>query len=197
MAGPDFLPFPELVAQIAALCAKGASGTVLLVSDDNRMGQVHLHGGQIVFVLCRGRRGRDALGIMRTMRNARLSFDAAAPGNADGSGLPTGAILAYLDGSSDHLPEAGGGGGSGAGSVPAARAAVSEGEFLTPAVRSLLQAAMLRYIGPMAEIVCDEHFDSAPDLRALALALAGEIPGKDQAAKFKAEVAKALSLDSL
>ena len=200
MATSEFLPFAELVRQIAALCGQGKSGTVLLVSDDNRMAQVHLHQGQIVFVMCRGRRGRDALGIMRTMQNARLSIDGLAAVSSDGAGLPTDSILAYLSGDIEQLPEpgasgqvsGGGSGGGGGGAAPQAQAA--QVDLLTPAVRATLQAAMLRYIGPMAEIVCSEHFDSAPDLRALITALAAEIPGKDGAAKFTAEAAKAFGI---
>ncbi len=192
MATSDFLPFPELVRQIAALCGQGKSGTVLLVSDDNRMAQVHLHQGQIVFVMCRGRRGRDALGIMRTMQNARLSIDGLAAVNSDGAGLPTDSILAYLSGATEQLPEPGASGQPGGAASPQAQAAAVD--FLTPAVRATLQAAMLRYIGPMAEIVCGEHFDSAPDLRALVTALAAEIPGKEPGARFTAEASKALGI---
>ena len=193
MVTPDFIAFPDLVAQIATLCAQGATGTVLLVSDDNRMAQVHLHAGQIVFVLCRGRRGRDALGIMRTMRRARLSVDAAAAVSGDGAALPTATILAYLGGALDHLPDAP------AGSIrPAGNAAsAAPPDFLTAKLRLACQQAVTRYIGPMAEIVCAEHFDSAPDARALAIALAAEIPGREQAARFRAEIAQTLALDDV
>lgn len=189
----DFLPFADLVSQIAALCQQGKSGTVLLVSDDNRMAQLHLHQGQIVFLMCRGRRGRDALALMRTMRHARLSLDGMAAVNGDGAGLPTASILAYLSGAIEQLPDAGAAAQSpGIDTAPAPAAGPAQDDFLTALVRSTLQGAMLRYIGPMAEIVCGEHFDSAPDLPALVAALAAEIPNKDQAAKFKAEAAKAL-----
>jgi len=112
MATADFVPFPDLVVQIAGMCGQGLSGTVLLVSDDNRLAQIHLHEGQIVFVMCRGRRGRDALGIMRTMRSARLSVDGMAAVNGDGVGLSTDAILAFLGGALEHLPDAPGPAGS-------------------------------------------------------------------------------------
>jgi hypothetical protein len=78
MALVEFTPFPSLLEQIAKLCGQRQTGTVMLVSDDNRMGQIHLRAGEIVFVMCRGRRGRDALGNMRTMQAARLSFIAGA-----------------------------------------------------------------------------------------------------------------------
>lgn len=185
MAGAEYVPFPELVARIGRMCGQGLSGTVLLVSDDNRMAQLHLHAGQIVFVMCRGRRGRDALGIMRTMRSARLSVDGMAAVSGTGVGLATDAILAYLGGALDQLPDA-----QAAGS-PQARAAAPAG-FLTPPIRLACQQALTRYIGPMAEIVADEHFASAPDARALALALAAEIPDREQGTRFMAELAQLL-----
>jgi hypothetical protein len=191
MANSDFLPFPDLVAQISRLCGQGTTGTVLLVSDDNRMAQVHLHQGQIVFVMCRGRRGRDALDIMRTMRNARLSIDGLAAVNDSGAGLPTADILAFLGGALEKLPD----GTAAAGSARSAAAAPAD--FLTPQMRTVFQQALTRYIGPMAEIVAGEHFDSAADVRALAIALAAEIPGREQGLKFKADIAKALALDGL
>jgi hypothetical protein len=189
MATSDFVPFPDLVAQIAKMCGQGHSGTVLLVSDDNRMAQVHLHAGQIVFVMCRGRRGRDALDIMRTMRNARMSIDGVAAVSGSGAGLPTADILAYLGGSLTQLPDAQ------SGSLRAPGSTAAPVDFLTPQIRVTCQQLLTRYIGPMAEIVASEHFDSALDLRALALALVAEIPGREQAVKFKADLAKALSID--
>ena len=53
---------------------------------------------------------------------------------------------------------------------------------------------MLTYIGPMAQIVCGDHFATATDAGALTLALAAEIPGVANQAKFKAEIAKLLNL---
>lgn len=191
MVTADFVPFPDLVVQIARMCEQGLSGTVLLVSDDNRLAQIHLHQGQIVFVMCRGRRGRDALAIMRTMRSARLSVDGMAAVSGDAVGLSTDAILAFLGGALEHLPDAPAAAGSPRAATGGNAAPV---DFLTPQIRQACQQTLTRYIGPMAEIVADEHFDSAPDARALALALAAEIPGRDQAEKFKADIAKALGL---
>lgn len=187
MAGTDYVPFGELVARIGRMCSEGLSGTVLLVSDDNRMAQLHLHAGQIVFVMCRGRRGRDALGIMRTMRSARLSVDGMAASTGAGVGLATDAILAYLGGALAQLPEAP------ATHLPGPAPAAPAVDFLTAQLRLACRQTLSRYIGPMAEIVADEHFDSAVDARALALALAAEIPGREQAASFLADITRVLA----
>lgn len=187
MTGTEYVPFAQLVAQIGWMCGQGLSGTVLLVSDDNRMAQLHLHQGQIVFVMCRGRRGRDALGIMRTMRGARLRVEGLTAQGGDQVGLATDAILAYLGGTLAQLPEAD------TARQPVPRPVVVPTDFLTPQVRLACQQTLSRYIGPMAEIVVHEHFDSAPDARALALALAAEIPGREAAANFLADIAKVLA----
>jgi hypothetical protein len=196
MGTSDFVPFASVVAQLGVLCSQGLTGTVRLVSDDNRMAQVHLHGGQIAYVLCRGRRGRDALAIMRTMASARLTLDGVVAVSGAASDLPTATILAYLSGALAQLPEA-----DGSVAAPAARAAAGAPaaaaaavDFLTPPLRQACQQIVTRYIGPMAEIVCGEHFDDAADPRMLALALMGEVPGREHA-KFKVEIAKALSLE--
>lgn len=196
MATSDFVPFADAVAQIGVMCGQGLTCTVRLVSDDNRMAQVHLNAGQIAFVLCRGRRGRDALTIMRTMGSARVSVDAAAPVSGAASDLPTATVLAYLGGALEQLPAA-----DGAAAPAMARVAVTAAtaagpaDFLTPPLRLACQQTVTRYIGPMAEIVCAEHFDSAADARALARALLDEIPARDQA-KFKVDIAKALALEN-
>lgn len=206
MAPAEFTPFPSLMAQIANLCGQRQTGTVMLVSDDNRMGQIHLRGGEIVFVMCRGRRGRDALGIMRTMQAARLSFVAGAVDAAGAVEWASKTVLDYLNG---LLPDLPGHGDAGTGAQPGAAATVGARPVtaapaaapqsatavdVTPATKAIFEKVMLTYIGPMAQIVCGDHFATATDARALTEALATEIPGAAQQAKFKAEIAKLLNL---
>ena len=203
MAQPDFTPFPALMEQVALLCGQRQTGTVMLVSDDNRMAQIHLRDGEIVFVMCRGRRGRDALGIMRTMHAARLSFVAGGIDSTEGIDWSSKSVLDYLGGVLDELP-----GDAAAGIAPAPRPAApagapaakpaaapaparpAAGAGVNAATKDLLEKMMLNYIGPMAQIVCGDHFANATDARSLTLALASEIPGAPQQAKFKAEAAK-------
>lgn len=202
MAQPEFTSFPALIGQVAALCAQRQTGTVMLVSDDNRMGQIHLRDGEIFFVLCRGRRGREGLGNMRTMQAARLTFAANTVGSGDGIDWPTRTVLDYLSGALDELPGAGAAASApapaqrpaGAAAAPAAKAPSAA---LSADVKASIEKIMLQYIGPMAEIVCADHFASSPDLRALTHALAGEIPGQAQASRFKAEMAKQFNLSDL
>ncbi|UUZ49479.1 hypothetical protein LP420_04055 [Massilia sp. B-10] len=79
---------------------------MMLVSDDNRMAQIHLLGGRIIFILCRGRRGRDGLGIMRTMQRA-MTLDRPSVAQNEPLEWSTEVILDYLYGAVDVLPAGG------------------------------------------------------------------------------------------
>jgi hypothetical protein len=202
MALVEFTPFPSLLEQIAKLCGQRQTGTVMLVSDDNRMGQIHLRAGEIVFVMCRGRRGRDALGNMRTMQAARLSFIAGAVDAAEAIEWASKTVLDYLNGLLPDLPGQGDAGAvpqPGSSPAPAATSAPVQRQpaaavDVTPATKALFEKVMLTYIGPMAQIVCADHFATNTGVRALTLALANEIPGAAQQARFRAEIAQLLNL---
>jgi hypothetical protein len=207
MTKAEFTPFPSLMVQIATLCGQRQTGTVMLVSDDNRMGKIHLRAGEIVFVMCRGRRGRDALGLMRTMQAARLSFVAGAVDAADAVEWASKTVLDYLNGLMADLPASGAAGATlqskladapgtatPAAPAPAATQQTTKAADVTPGTRAMIESVMLTYIGPMAQIVCADHFAGATDTRALILALATEIPGAANQAKFQAEIGKLLDL---
>lgn len=206
MAQQDFIPLVELLDRIAGLWAQGHTGTVMLVSDDNRMAQIHLQGGNIIFALCRGRRGRDGLALMRTIQRARMSLDRPSVANNEPIEWSTEVILDYLYGNIDELPAPTGpvvNAGPGAVPRPAQSAASAvaparpAGFVLTPVQRDTFERTMANYIGPMAAIVCGDYFDGATDLRSLAHKLAAEIPGADQAAKFRSDIGRALDIAGL
>lgn len=204
MAQPEFTPFVQLLDQIAGFCAQGETATIMLVSDDNRMAQIHLDGGRIVFVLCRGRRGKDGLDILRTIQNARMSMDRPSVGNNEPLPWSTEAILDYLYGSITELPEAGSPAsllpGVARRTAPAAAPAASAPKAapsklaLTEAHREIFESTLATYIGPMASIVCGDYFDEVSDLATLTRKLAAEIPNEEQATKFKADIMKALGI---
>ncbi len=96
MTQAELLPFQGIVDYLRQLCAQGRSGTVFLVSDDNRMAQVRLDNGQIASLLCRNRRGLEALGILRGMRHARLRFDESFMAKDENDHLSNQAVFAQL-----------------------------------------------------------------------------------------------------
>jgi hypothetical protein len=192
VAQAELLPFLRIVESIKQLCVQRRSGTVFLVSDDNRMAQVHLENGEIASLLCRNRRGLEALGIMRGMQQARLRFDESYIAKAEKDNLSTQAIFDDLFGVASNAPVAPRESAAPAAAPPSAP--VQQRLALSADVKATFQRVLTAYIGPMAEIVCEDHFDQAGNLRALVQLLAGEIAAPDQAAKFRDEIARELSL---
>ena len=177
MVQAEMLPFQGIVDYLKQLCAQGRSGTVFLVSDDNRMAQVRLDNGQIASLLCRNLRGLEAVGILRGMRHARLRFDESFMARGENDHLSNQAIFEQLFAEGPASP------------VPAPPALM-----LTPHVKATIERVMTQYIGPMAQIICEAHFDAAGNMHALVQLLAGEISAPQQAARFRLEIARELGL---
>ncbi|MDB5920964.1 MAG: hypothetical protein JWR40_5198 [Massilia sp.] len=199
MAQAEMLPFQGIVDYLKQLCAQGRSGTVFLVSDDNRMAQVRLDNGQIASLLCRNLRGLEAVGILRGMRHARLRFDESFMAKGENDHLSNHAIFEQLFAEGPATPAAtpAASAGRAAPAVPAtaaAAAAPAPALLLTPHVKATIERVMTQYIGPMAQIICEDHFDAAGNMHALMQLLAGEISAPQQAAKFRLEIARELGL---
>jgi hypothetical protein len=202
VAQAELLPFQGIVDYLKQLCAQGRSGTVFLVSDDNRMAQVRLDNGQIASLLCRNMRGLEALGILRGMRHARLRFDETFLAKGENDHLSNQAIFEQLFAEAPAGPAS-----PAAPSAPASRAApaavappvgvqpaTAPALLLTPHVKATIERVMTHYIGPMAQIICEDHFDAAGNMHALVELLAGEISAPQQAARFRLEIARELGL---
>lgn len=185
MTSMELSSLPTIVEQIRQLCTQLRTGTVFLVSDQNRMVQVHLDRGEIALLMHRNRRGQEALQIIAGMRQARLRFDEGYVTKAEKDTLSTRAVLDYLHAAALDAPP------SAAAPVGGEAPAIA----LSGELASAIEAILTRYIGPMAEIVCAEHFARATDLPALIQGLAGEFPVQAHAARFRVEIGQLLKLD--
>lgn len=193
MAQQDMIPFRRIVEMVREFCTQRRTGTVFIVSDDNRMAQVHLESGNIVALLCRGRRGQEAVAGMRTMQAARLRFDDNYLTADDNERFDTNKVLELLGGGSDHQRAAE---RAAAPVAPPQQAqAAPEGPgTVTQAQATTLEHILIQYIGPMAEIVCADHVAQAGNVRALIAVLADEVPDKAQAAQFVRDANRLLGL---
>jgi len=190
MASMELISLPTIVEQIRQLCTQLRTGTVFLVSDQNRMVQVHLDRGEIAFLMHRNRRGQEALQVIAGMRQARLRFDEADATRTEKDNLSTRDVLEYLNVVAQDAPAP-----DQAAATAVAGRAMPKANVVTSEHRAIIQAILVKYIGPMAEIVCAEHFAQATGLPSLVMALAGEIPVADHASRFGAEAAAALNLE--
>ena len=193
MAQAEMLPFQGIVDYLMQLCAQGRSGTVFLVSDDNRMAQVRLDNGQIASLLCRNLRGLEAVGILRGMRHARLRFDESFMARGENDHLSNQAIFEQLFAEGPASPVPAPPAGRPAPATPVSTPA-PPALMLTPHVKATIERVMTQYIGPMAQIICEDHFDAAGNMHALLQLLAGEISAPQQAARFRLEIARELGL---
>ena len=196
----SFSPFFEIIEDIKKLCEQRRTGTIFLVSDNNRMAQVFLDNGDIASILCRGQRGQDALSSLSNMQSARLRFDESIKIASSRDGLSNQTIFealmqaaGKLSGvTSDMMPRA-------AATAPAVVPASADSAVsfsINAETKKIVQSALTVYIGPIAEIVCDDYFDKATNLRGLIEQLAGEIPNEESANQFRAGLLKQLKIGS-
>jgi len=169
----DYVPFSEIVSAIGKLCVDKVTGTLFVATKANRSAQLMLDRGKIVFVYFFNKRGEEALELMSTISAGRYRFQ---PGSVTRSmPLPsTDAILATLSGDQSQVDQ-----------FQDTRA---KGPGLSQEQKTVLETALAGFIGPMAGIVCEDHFDRVADLDAAIDALVAEIPSPEQAEKFKAIV---------
>lgn len=191
MSQHDMIPFRRIIEMVREYCSQRRTGTVFIVSDDNRMAQVHLESGNIVALLCRGRHGQEAVAGMRTMQAGRLRFDDNYLSASDPERFDTHALLELL-----------GAGAAGTARTPERPAPAQaptpapapHAAAISPAQAAALEQCLVQFIGPMAEILCGDHVAQAANLPALVAVLADEIPDKTQAARFAREANRLLGL---
>ncbi|OQA33049.1 MAG: hypothetical protein BWY57_01496 [Betaproteobacteria bacterium ADurb.Bin341] len=178
-----FISFAAAIEQIREFCGQRRSGAAFLVSDDSCLAQVHLLNGVILSVVCRNKKGNDALAIMRDFKSVSLRFDDEYVTSAEGDDLSTDAFFKYFG--DEHAISAKQNSNESRARKPSVE--------LSPELKHLFQRLLAKYIGPIAEIVCEDHYAASGDAVIVAEALAHEIPNPENAAKFRAEVAQVLA----
>ena len=172
------VPFSEIVSDLRRLSESGATGAVFVVTSDNQGAQFFLEQGKFVYLYYANRMGLDALGEMAAIRSGRYRF---RPGGVPLQRLQlpeTGMILAALEGARD---------GASLGLSGGEPQSVATGATtLTQARKQVLQGCLAEFVGPIAAMLCEEHFASAPDLDSAIDALARELSSETQSQQFSA-----------
>lgn len=181
MVQAELTPFPKVVEQLKGLCDLRRTGTAFLVSDENRMAQIHLDGGSIVSIIHRNKRGIEALAVLALMKNAKLRFDDSYVTTAEKHDISTQDVLDYLDGKKSIRADSANSLGS------------LSGGMITAEAKAGIQSILTRYVGPMAEIICADHFERATGPNELVESLAREIADREQAAQFVKAVSSYLA----
>jgi hypothetical protein len=172
----DYSGFYQLLGN---LVAEKRTNTLLGKTDNNRSVIIGIRRGEIVSLICAGKRGRQAISAIRQI--AALTFrldDTAAPaGRPDLP--PTSEIMAAL------MPSAGGQDPGRPVAATSARGAPGQDPDGTR-----LCELLSRFLGPIAPILCTETIGAAGGLdsearkRAVILSLAKEIDNEAEAKQF-------------
>jgi len=187
--------FEEAISRLRQLCAAGSTGTLFLVSNKNHSINFALESGEIVGVMCHGKRGREGLEMMHDIVTVKYNFK-------DGLVLPlatpdlpsTKEILSFLDGSVIAMPEP-------LESQAADTVSASRGTPLkigVEAAMSTMEEALAQHLGPVAGLVCTEftkQLQSTPTQETLGVVIDGiaaKIANPRQSDTFKEQMRQAL-----
>ncbi|MEJ2480286.1 MAG: hypothetical protein P8Y78_08930 [Acidihalobacter sp.] len=174
-----FEDYPAFVALLRQFFRRKRSGMLFAATDSNQMARIEFQQGSISDVSFMHKRGSMALTLLTRIQagRARFSEDVLSETNAPREPLAhTEEILDYLD-KAQTLP-----------APTVARKEKFPGEALTPAHREVLEEMLAEHIGPVAGVICEEHFASATDLDSALAALAAEIGDREHAERFVAQV---------
>ena len=187
MAGADgFLTYPELIGEVRRLCAQRQTGCIFITTSDNHGVRFALQGGTIVAMAFRQQTGPDALTSIRRIRKGRLQFSDMAPPQEPQPGLPsTPELLSMMQGTAtDPAPSRR--------ETPAGPAPGPANESLLRS-RAVIESELAEYLGPMAQVVCAEHIETAGSLSELIDTLAKELHDSGKASRFKERVRERLA----
>ena len=174
------LSFPEVLSELERLCAERRTGFVLVRPSGAKLARITLEDGEIVFVSYQDRTGVEALDLLSGLDSAQLDFIEGLGGTAKADLPSTAEILAALAGARSP-------GGVHPGTPPAASVRSRAGA-IDARSRSILEATLADYIGPMASMVCEGDLVGTQSLEAAITALAKEIPDPENGRRFVADV---------
>jgi hypothetical protein len=181
--GSVLLLHEQIIDALQSLCGAKRSGTMFIITAENHVAQFILRGGEVVGLSHRLLRGLDALPSMRTFTAGRYRFVEESVDRSD-PGLPaTLDLLALL------IPEH-----AGPPESPQPTPPTPNGRQALESVRALIEPELTEFLGPMAELICQEHLahltalTSPQHFTRLVEAIAKEIGDSTKEAQFKQRV---------
>ena len=184
MKKPEVIQFSEIISLLEALCLKGETGTLFIATDTHKFGQIAIHNGQISFILFAGKRGMDAIPLLRMQKKGRCNFKPGElPSLSDT--LPAKNIVLEQLHASGWLPQKRNGQSDNV---------FPDGGSISVAQKNILREELAKYIGPVAAIVCDEHCGPGAHLDSVLQAMAAEIGSDGEIQSFLADAKKALAI---
>ena len=135
--------------------------------------------GEITSLMAQKRQGMDAVPILLGVGTGSIAFAESAVPPGRMSLPPTADILAILEGASSAV------------AAPSPSQAPAQLP-LTTVSKAVLELTLKEFIGPIANMICADHFRAATHLTAAIDALADEIPNPGAATQFRERVRQRL-----
>ncbi len=193
---PAPVPYRQIVAELAALCGAGRTGTLFMATTDNQSARIGLTQGEITSLVFRNQRGLEALDHLRKIVAARINFSDAVMDRGVRGDLPATPDLLGMLGA-DEPPAV-------APTRPAPLAAPPTAPAPPPSpsaadaqlarVQAVIETELTEYLGPMAVVICREHVARAAtggpphDVRQIVEAVAREIGDRPKEERFRQQV---------
>jgi len=181
--GSVLLPHAGIIDALQSLCDAKRSGIMFIITSDNHVAQFILRSGEIVGLSHRLLRGLDALPSMRTFAAGRYRFVEEPVDRTDRGLPPTLDLLALL------IPEH-----SAPTEPPQSTSPTPSMRQALESIRSVIEPELTEFLGPMAEVICQEHLahvtalSSPQHVTRLVEAIAKEIGDPTKEAHFKERV---------
>lgn len=170
----------QLLDELRRACVEKRTGKMLIVTQDNQLARISFREGEIVSISYRLKSGREAIALLREIKQARVKF---SPGSAGGDQaaqpLPSTVEIVRLL--------------SGDNAAPASASGIVAADQV-PGALKIIEAELIEFLGPLASIVWTEHCErlatpvTTGKLRALLEDLAKEIGDPTKVQLFKEQV---------
>jgi len=177
--------YKEIVGKLRHICDGGETGTLSLATRENHYASISIKDGQIIGVAYRQSKGAAALENIRKVRAGRFTF---APGvlrhNEADASLPSSEALFEFLGIGEIKPAT-----AVRTTEPASKTEPSDNT--NGAARQAIELEATEYLGPMAAIICEEHFarvgnlNDKENLQSVLEGIAGELGDDAKGEDFK------------
>jgi hypothetical protein len=185
----DMRPLIVVIGELRALAAHGATGILLIVTEDNRFASISLHNGQIREISFRRSYNDEALALLSRVAQVRARFQ---PGGVPISRhpAPSDAAIRWLLGIDENQQAA---------PMPPAAAAHSSavgGMERAALQRRIIEEVAMTYFGPIATLLCEEALSDSADIDQALRQIAANLSGQGEAARFLADARASLAKDA-
>ena len=173
------LSLPAIVEYLRTLCEAQRTGTLFIMNNNHLLAQIGLDNGTIVFLFSQGRQGMNAVPVISAVASGNISFKEGAVPSLRTTLAPTAEVLRQLQETVHNA------------AIGDPRSSLNRP--LTDTAKLVLEETLKEFIGPIASLICADHFSKSANLDAVVAAMAEEIPNPAAAARFRTLAQQRLS----